>query len=635
MIDLSVVIINYRMRNQLKNCLKSIYTQKVKINFEVILVNTISQDGTPEMIEKHFKDVRLINTDRFGVALSRNVGLKASSGRYILMLDADAMLVPDHRALDEMVEFMNTHSDAGGAGSRTISRSGALECSCRTFYTLPIILFRRTFLGTLFPNSRIIRKHLMMDWDHNSVREVDWVAGASFLMRRETVESIGFFDEKFAFGFEDVDWCYRAQKGGWKIYYFPKGEIIHDAQRASARGFNRMAFEHLKSAFIFYRKNYWEGSLVGYPYETEVLQVGKFYYPVKGGVENHLYLLCNELKKDYRTEVLVANEGFKGYSEVVNEVKVRRLMNFGRLFSMSFCPSMALWFRKIKSKIIHVHLPNPLADFSYLIARPRGKLLVMYHSDIVRQRMLLPLYRPVLFALLRRAEFIIATSRNYIDSSYILKKFHHKCVVVPLGIDLKRFELTGPVREKVKSIQNRFGRQMLLFVGRLVYYKGLEFLIEAMKDISAHLVIIGTGPLERKLNNMVKRLGLEDKITFLYNISDEELPAYYHASEIFVLPSIERSEAFGIVQLEAMACSKPVISTRLNSGVPFVNLDRETGIVVTPRSSKEISNGANILLPDEKLRRRLGKNGRERVERIFTKERVASRIKEIYHSMQS
>jgi len=631
MIDLSIVIINYRMRHMLERCLKSIYSQNFKISFEVILVNTISQDGTPEMIKEHFKDVKLINTNRFAVALSRNVGLKASSGRYILMLDADTIVLPG--TFDEMVEFMDTHSDAGGAGSKTIAPDGRLEFSCRTFYTLPVILFRRTFLGTLFPDSRVIREHLMMDWDHNSVREVDWVAGASFIIRRETVERIGIFDEKFIFGFEDVDWCYRAKKDGWKVYYFPKGKIIHAVQRASARGFNRMAVEHLKSAFIFYRKNYWEESLVGYPCETEILHVGKFYYPVKGGVENHLYLLCNELKKDYRTEVLVANEGFKGYSELVNGVKVRRLMNFGRLFSMSFCPAMALWLRKIKTKIIHVHLPNPLADFSYLLARPRGKLLIMYHSDIVRQKMLLPLYRPILFSLLRKAELIIATSQNYIDSSYILRKFRDKCVVVPLGIDLERFKLTESIQEKVKSIHKRFGNNILLFVGRLVYYKGLEYLIAAMKDIPAHLIIIGTGPLEKRLNNMAGRIGLKDKITFLYNISDEDLPAFYHASKVFILPSIERSEAFGIVQLEAMACSKPVISTRLNSGVPFVNLDGETGIVVEPRSAPEINEAANSLLTDKELRERLGKNGRERVEKMFTKERVASQIKEIYRKL--
>lgn len=631
MIDLSVVIINYRMRHLLEKCLRSIYSQHFNIDFEVILVNTYSEDKTPVMVKEYFPGVQLINTSRFGVALSRNVGLKASSGRYILMLDADTIVLT--KAFDEMVEFMDRHPDAGGAGSKTVTPDGRLEYSCRTFYTIPIIIFRRTFLGSLFPNSKVLQRHLMMDWDHNSVREVDWVAGASFLMRREAVNRIGFFDEKFIFGFEDVDWCYRAKKDGWKIYYFPQGKIVHFVQRSSAKGFNRMAFEHLKSAFIFYRKNYWEDSLLGYPRQTDILQVGKFYYPVKGGVENHLYLLCNELKREYRMEILVANEGFKGYSEFVEQVKVRRLMNFGTLFSMSFCPTMAFWFRKIKSKIIHVHLPNPLADFSYLIARPAGKLLVMYHSDIVRQRILLPLYRPILLALLRRAELIIATSQNYIDSSYILRRFYHKCVVVPLGVNLERFKLTDSIQEKVNEIRNKFGNRILLFVGRLVYYKGLEYLIEAMRDISAHLLIIGTGPLERKLNNMARTFSVENKISFLYQISDEDLPAYYHASEIFILPSIERSEAFGIVQLEAMACGKPVISTRLNSGVPFVNLDGETGVVVEPRSSKEISRAANMLLSDERLRRRLGEKGRSRVEEMFTKERVATQIKEIYRRL--
>lgn len=628
MIDLSIVIINYRMRHLLERCLKSIYSQDFKISFEVILVNTVSGDGTPEMVKEFFPQVRLINHDRFGVALSRNVGLKAAGGRYILMLDADTIVLP--QAFDQMVEFMDSHKDAGGAGSKTLTPEGKLEYSCRTFYTLPIIVFRRTFLGSLFPHSRVLQDHLMMNWDHNSVREVDWVAGASFLMRKETVERIGYFDEKFVFGFEDVDWCYRAKKDGWKIYYFPEGKIVHFVQRASAKGFNRMAFEHLKSAVIFYRKNYWEEGMLGYPHWVDVLQIGKFYYPVKGGVENHLYLLCNELKKDYSLEVLVANNRFRGCFEKMEQVRIRRLMNLGTLLSMSFCPTMAFWFRRIKARIIHVHLPNPLADLSYLLARPSGKLLVMYHSDIVRQRMLLPFYRPILLALLRRADLIIATSQNYIDSSYILRHFRPKCTVVPLGVDLERFRLTASVREKVKAVQDKFGCPLILFVGRLVYYKGLEFLIEAMKDIPAHLLIIGTGPLEKKLKKLRKRNRLEDKITFLHHISDAELPVYYHASEIFVLPSIERSEAFGIVQLEAMACGKPVISTRLNSGVPFVTLDRETGLVVEPRSGAAISVAANLLLGDKDLRERLGKKGRERVEKMFTKEQVAAQIKELY-----
>lgn len=631
MIDLSVVIINYRMRQMLERCLMSIYGQRFNINFEVVVVNTLSEDGTEDMIKEQFQNVRLINTGRFGVALSRNVGIRASSGRYILMLDADTIVLP--AAFDEMVSFMDSHRDAGGAGTRTVTPEGRLEYSCRTFYTLPVILFRRTFLGTLFPDGRVLRRHLMMDWDHNSIREVDWVAGASFLMRREAVQRTGVFDEKFLFGFEDVDWCFRAKKDGWKIYYFPGGKIVHSVQRSSARGFNRMALEHLKSAFIFYKKSYWAETLFGYPWQTDILQVGKFYYPVKGGVENHLYLLCNEVKKDYRTEVLVANEGFKGLSESVEGVVVRRLINFGRFFSMSFCPTMALWLRKIKAGIIHVHMPNPLADFSYLLARPRSKLIVMYHSDIVRQKIFLPIYRPVLFSLLRKAEFIIATSQNYIESSYILRKFKDKCVVIPLGADTERFRLVDSLEEKAREIKERFGRRILLFVGRLVYYKGLEYLIGAMKDIEAHLIVIGTGPLKKKLNRLVERLRLKDRVSFLYNISDDELPAYYYASDIFILPSIERSEAFGIVQLEAMACAKPVISTRLTSGVPFVNLDNETGLVVAPRSSIEISRAANLLLADNALRGKMGRRGRERVEEMFTKEAVAEQVKKLYRRL--
>jgi rhamnosyl/mannosyltransferase len=294
---------------------------------------------------------------------------------------------------------------------------------------------------------------------------------------------------------------------------------------------------------------------------------------------------------------------------------------------------MALWLRKIKARIIHVHMPNPLADFSYFLAKPQGKLIVMYHSDIVRQKVFLPVYRPLLFSLLRKAEFIIATSQNYIESSYALRKFKDKCIVIPLGVDIERFRLSDSAKEKATEIKERFGRPILLFVGRLVYYKGLEYLIGAMKDIEAHLIIIGKGPLKKRLNGLVKVLRLKERVSFLYNISDDKLPLYYYASDIFVLPSIERSEAFGIVQLEAMACAKPVISTRVNSGVPFVNLDNETGLVIEPRSTSEITRAANLLLADNELREKMGRRGRERVEEMFTKESVAEQVKKLYRRL--
>lgn len=253
-LDLSVVMINYRMRQHLEQCLPSIFNQEHQCSFEIILVNKPSEDGTTEFIRQNFPEVKLIEYQRFGIAEMRNVGIRHSAGRYVLMLDADTILLKS--AFDKMVEFMDTHQDVGGAGAKTLRPDGSLEYNAKRFYTLTTIFMRRTPLGRLFPQNRWNRQHLMLDKDHNQPFECDWVAGACYLMRRKTIEQIGVFDENFYFGFEDVDWCYRAKKAGWKIMYIPYPAIIHYVQRSSAGSLNRMAWEHLKSGLRFYLKNY-------------------------------------------------------------------------------------------------------------------------------------------------------------------------------------------------------------------------------------------------------------------------------------------------------------------------------------------------------------------------------------------
>jgi len=169
------------------------------------------------------------------------------------MLDADSKVFP--HAFDTMVEFMHQHPEAAGAGAKTLRPDGSLEYSVRRFYTIAAILSRRTPLGTLVPHNPWERRHLMLDQDHDQVFEIDWMAGACFLMRRQAIEQIGLFDTQFYFGFEDVDWCFRAKKHGWKLFYIPQPCITHYVQRSSAR-LGRMSWEHLKSALRFYCKHY-------------------------------------------------------------------------------------------------------------------------------------------------------------------------------------------------------------------------------------------------------------------------------------------------------------------------------------------------------------------------------------------
>ncbi len=365
--------------------------------------------------------------------------------------------------------------------------------------------------------------------------------------------------------------------------------------------------------------------------DTKVLQVNKLYYPHIGGVEKHVQDLSEAIKDDVDLRVLVANTTRETVTEKINGVEVIKAASLGMVASAPVAPSLWRWLSRLDSDIYHFHFPYPIGDLSYFLSQKKGKLIVSYHSDIVRQKRLLTLYRPIMNRFLRRADLILAGSPNMIERSPILKDYKDKCRVFHYGIDVKRFEKTDEVKRKAREIRARFkNKKIILFIGRLVYYKGITYLLEAMKTIDAVLLLAGSGGMEGELKEKVKRAGLEDKVIFLGSPKDEELPALYHASDIFVLPSIARSEAFGIVQLEAQACGKPVISTDLPTGVPYANLDMRTGLIVPPEDSGALADAVNRLLEDEILRKKLGIAGKKRVESEFTIEVMKKSVLEAY-----
>jgi rhamnosyl/mannosyltransferase len=266
--------------------------------------------------------------------------------------------------------------------------------------------------------------------------------------------------------------------------------------------------------------------------------------------------------------------------------------------------------------------------------KPRNHaVIVTYHSDIVRQTKLLVLYAPFMRRVLNRAAAIICTSPNYIDSSPTLSAYRDKCHVIPYGIDLSQFDRNGTLAEEAARIRQHYGERLLLCVGRLIYYKGFEYAIEAMRHIKGQLLLIGDGPLRTPLERLARNCGVARRVHFLGEIHNSAIAPYYHASDLFVLPSIARSEAFGIVQLEAMACGKPVINTALDSGVPFVSRHNESGLTVEPKNAEALANTVNALLNDRALMHRLGETGRRRVEAEFSKEVMAERVLALYKNI--
>ena len=367
----------------------------------------------------------------------------------------------------------------------------------------------------------------------------------------------------------------------------------------------------------------------------KVLQIGKYYPPYKGGFENSLYTLVDGLKDRFQFQVLAANTESKTRVERLINVTVVRLGSLGKIFSQPLTLGLFSWLRRSSSDIVHIHLPNPLAMIFYLIVSPSGKLVVSYHNDIIRQRALMVFLKPMVTALLSRAQAIVVTSDNLINSSEILRMFRHKCYVVPHGIDADRFKAAPEIKYEAEKIREKLKRPIVLFVGRLVYYKGLKYLIQAMKDIEAELMIIGAGPEGRQLKALAKALEVQDKIIWLGEVSDEELPVYYQACDLFVLPSCANSESFGLVILEAHSFAKPVVSTDLPTGVTFTNLHQKTGLVVSPKDSDSLKEAVNLLLASKELRDKYGEYARKRVGDEFTKEKMAKEIARVYEAVMS
>jgi glycosyltransferase involved in cell wall biosynthesis len=364
--------------------------------------------------------------------------------------------------------------------------------------------------------------------------------------------------------------------------------------------------------------------------KIKILQINKLYYPWIGGVERVVQDIAEGLQHRVDMKVLVCRNKGRSVVEKVNDVEIVRASSLGIFYSMPVSLSFPSYLSELSRDrdILLFHMPFPLADIAYQLKRIRGKkILVWWHSDIVKQRILFCFYRLFLISFLRKTNKIFVATPRHIDSSGVLKSFRSRCEVIPFGIDTGKYALSVCITEKVKVIRHIYGPKVVLFVGRLIYYKGIEYLIHAMKTVDASLVIIGEGPLSEGLRSLAADLGAEHKVHFLGGgISDADMAAYYHACDVFVLPSVENSEAFGIVQMEAMACGKPVVNTNLPTGVPYVSLDNDTGYTVPIKDPEALSRAINALLLNDETRQKFGANALKRVNAEFTLDRMMDRI---------
>jgi glycosyltransferase involved in cell wall biosynthesis len=218
-------------------------------------------------------------------------------------------------------------------------------------------------------------------------------------------------------------------------------------------------------------------------------------------------------------------------------------------------------------------------------------------------------------------------------SSEYLNVIKNKCESLPLGIDISEFASDEETLFKASEIKVQYDKPIIVFVGKLRYYKGLQFLIKAMQFISAQLFIIGDGVIEDELKKLCTECGVENKVKFCGELDGNDLKAYLYAGDVFCLPSHLRSEAFGVCQIEAMACGLPVVSTSLNTGVPYVNRHKKTGLIVPPANPVELAQAINKILEDDDFRKQLGENAKKHVLENFTHTLMIERIKNVYKKL--
>lgn len=349
--------------------------------------------------------------------------------------------------------------------------------------------------------------------------------------------------------------------------------------------------------------------------KLRILEVNKFYAPHIGGIETLVEQRARAFagREDAEVKVLVCQEQGRGVTETLDGVQVIRCGSLGTYFS---CPLSFEFFQKFRelsewADVAEIHTPFPLGDAACLLSGCKCRVVIAWHSDVVKQKLLLIPYKPILRRFLKRADAVITATQGHIGGSSFLPAFRDKCRIIPYPLDITRYENAErfPVLHPDKPNCCK-----VLFVGRLVYYKGVSYLLKAFRKVEGcELFICGTGKLEDELKQQAQGM----PVHFLGRLSDAELKAAFADCDLFVLPSVANSEAFGIVQQEAMVYGKPVINTALPTGVPYVSLHGETGITVPPKDADALAAAIQKLADDAALRQKLGENAAARVRSCY------------------
>lgn len=363
-----------------------------------------------------------------------------------------------------------------------------------------------------------------------------------------------------------------------------------------------------------------------------VLHVFKTYYPdTVGGVEQVIKQLCLATAPlGVSNRVFTLSRKAKQYPLMQEDATpVVRAQTHLEFASTPISYSALKQFRAevAQADLIHYHYPWPFGDVLHRLAGYKKPALATYHSDIVRQRAWLPLYRPLQDWFLKQMRAIVATSPNYLQSSKPLQTYRDKVSVIPIGIDENSYPV--PSAPTLKNCEENLGKDFFLFIGALRYYKGLHILLKACADNAQQIVIAGAGPMEKALKAQAAHLNLKN-IHFLGLVSDEEKAALLTLCRAVVFPSHLRSEAFGITLLEGAMFGKPLISSEIGTGSSYINIHEQTGLVIPPNDAPALRAALARLASNDALVHTMGKNARARFEELFTAQQMAQSYAALY-----
>ncbi len=366
-----------------------------------------------------------------------------------------------------------------------------------------------------------------------------------------------------------------------------------------------------------------------------VLCFGRFYDDIPGGMQRHVEHLFAVLRGRVDYVHLVPSRDSTAAEFTLHGFPVIRTPSLNVDGSIAISPSLFSRARRLHAQyrfdLIHLHFPDPMSHLASLALPAAIPRVITWHADILRHKVLRTFYRPLLRRALTQASAITVATPAHIRASADLSRLRDRSRihVVPYGFDLQRFVSPHP---KTAAIRAAYPGNTILTLGRHVSYKGFDVLIEAMRSLenSTRLLIGGTGPLTEQWKSLARQLGVADRVHFLGLVDEADLPAYFQACDVFCLPAVTQAEAFGIVQIEAMASGKPVVSTALGNGVDFVNQDGRTGFTVAPKNPNALADALRRLLSDQSLAQTFGRQGRQRALAEFSSEAMGRRTFEIY-----